>query len=135
MIGDGIKVRLVISSKDVIPAVITGFLGVTPSQTWLRGETVTPGAKIVHQEHGWVLSVQSASEIYAECLVDQLIDLVPAGRLREFHVAYASTSEIELAVVAAFSVTKTAPSISLTSSQVAFLYSCGGSFDVDLYPS
>ncbi|MEP7244897.1 MAG: DUF4279 domain-containing protein [Gammaproteobacteria bacterium] len=129
-----IKVRLVVTSADVLPQAISDDLGIAPSKTWLKGETVTPRAKNTHQEHGWVLSVQGQSnELFAERLIDQLVAAFPTGKLAALSHKYGSSIEIEISVIASFYATGSAPSISLSPAHVAFLAECSGSFDVDLY--
>jgi hypothetical protein len=130
---NSIKVRLVITSASVLPKVISDHLRVEPSKSWLRGDTVTPRATNVHKEHGWVLSVQGRSdEFFAERLIDQLIAMIPAGKVAELYEQNRGSIEVEISVIANIS-TESIPSISLSAAQVAFLAGCGGSFDVDLY--
>lgn len=129
-----VKVRLVITSDNLPPKIISDFLGVAPTKTWLRGETVHPKATNVHKENGWVLSLEGQSgELITERIIDRLIAMVPHGRLTALYKQHQGAVAVELSIVAHVSGSESVPSISLTQAQVALLADCGGTFDVDVY--
>jgi hypothetical protein len=49
-------VSLVISGQTLDPNEVSGTLGLSPSETWRRGERTHSGALITHQDNGWMLS-------------------------------------------------------------------------------
>ncbi|TLY78091.1 MAG: DUF4279 domain-containing protein [Gammaproteobacteria bacterium] len=91
-----IKVRLVITSDSLPPKTISDLLGVVPTKTWLRGETVHTKATNVHKENGWVLSLEGLSgELIAERIIDRLIALVPQGRLAALYKQHQGSIAVE----------------------------------------
>lgn len=51
-----IKAKLIVRDFEFSPEEITQLLNICPTQTWLRGETVTPRARNVHKSNGWLLA-------------------------------------------------------------------------------
>ncbi len=50
------KVRLTVTDFECSPEEITQILGISPTETWLRGEPVLPKAKNVHHQNGWMIA-------------------------------------------------------------------------------
>jgi hypothetical protein len=129
-----IKARLVITSADVLPNIISEALQLTPEKTWLKGEPVHPKANNKHAENGWTLGLESPDgELIAERTIDKLIAVIPKDRLLKLHNTYKDRVCVELSLIVHLPPSGSAPSISLSDAQVAFLAQCGASFDVDLY--
>ncbi len=132
--ANSIKARLVITSVEVLPDAISEYLGISPTKTWLQGETVTPRATNIHKEHGWVLSVDGErGEVFAVKLIDRLLSQVPADRLAELCKQHPGSIQVELSVIVYISPSETIPSIALSSAQLQLLAACAGTFDVDMY--
>lgn len=128
-----LRVELVVMSDDLHPQIFTDYLGVTPRKTFLKGDPTIPGALILQEINGWVLTLEAADdELFVHSLVDRLIAQIPDGKLTSLCQQYHGSVEVELSVVAHVS-DDFRPSIALTSEQIAFLAQCNGSFDVDLY--
>jgi hypothetical protein len=131
--GSQLKVRLVVTSETLLPKTISDLVGISPTTTWLRGETVHPKATNIHKENGWVLSLEDGgTELIAERIIDRLIALVPRGKLAALCKQHPGSVAVEMSIIAHLR-SESMPSISLTPEQVAFLADCAGSFDVDLY--
>jgi len=132
-IGSSLKVRLVVTSDSLIPKTISDFLGVSPTKSWLRGDSVHPRATNIHKENGWVLSLEGGSgDLIVEPIIDRLIALVPQGKLAALCRQYQGSVSVEISIIAYVSA-DFLPSISLTPAQAAFLAHCNGGFDIDLY--
>jgi hypothetical protein len=131
-----IKARLVITSADVMPNIISEALQLTPEKTWLKGEPVHPKAINEHAENGWALGLVSPdSELVAERTIDKLIAIIPKDRLLKLHDTYKDRVSVELSLIIRLAPSGPTPSVSLSEAQVAFLAQCGASFDLDLYPA
>jgi hypothetical protein len=128
-----LKVRLVVTSDNLIPKTISDFLGVSPTKTWQRGDPVVQKATKIHKENGWVLSLEfGTSELIVEPIIDRLIAQLPQGRLAALCRQYQGSISVELSIIAHVSA-DFLPSISISPAQVTFLAGCNGEVDVDLY--
>ena len=132
-----IKARLVISSGSVKPDEISAIVGVLPTKTWLQGQPVSRAAKNRYEENGWLL-VETNRDNEASPIshaIDRLLSRIPVKNLRMLRDTWGNAISIELSLVVHFQILEGSPSIELTESHIDYLYNCGGTFDLDLYPS
>ena len=132
-----IRVDFIITHFDEDPASITETLSLSPSQSWLKGESI--GGSTVRRKHnGWLLSsgLNDRAELdeHLSALFAQLdpalarIALLPASVSRELACAiYIYHGPADSAEE------HSTPTINLTPEQLAMLARLGAGFDLDLY--
>jgi hypothetical protein len=127
-----IKARLVLVSTDVPPEEISAYFGITPTRMWVVGQPYVPKATKLHDDYGWVLICENATEIYAVRVVEQLLSMVPQDKLIGIESHFHGRVSVELSLVIHMSAGRV-PSISLSSEQIALLAATKACFDVDIY--
>lgn len=126
-----IQAKLIVRSFECSPEEITQLLAIHPTQTWLRGETVTPRAKNVRKSNGWLLASPCdpiGSSIEAQ--TDSLFSIV-APRIEAFAKLPAGTN-VEL-YCAMYVADYREPVISFPTDKVRLLAQLGASIGISIY--
>ena len=126
-----IKARLTVARFECSPEEITQILGIRPTKTWLRGETVTPRAKNVHKSNGWTLRAPcDPLNSTVDEQVDSLISIITPHI--EAFAKLPTGVYIELSCIL-YVYDYSRPVIGFSASTVRILAQIGANIDIDIY--
>lgn len=125
-----IKLRLIVSDFSCEPEEITKTLGLTPDQTWKKGDPVHEKAVNQHKENGWL--VVSPFGTMNQQLGDKLALMVEflSPRLKLFTRL---PPEAQIGISCVVYGYNGIPEISFSEEVVKFVGSLGAYIDVDVY--
>lgn len=125
------KARLIIADFECSPEEITQTLSIYPTKTWLRGETVTPTAKNVHKENGWMIAspcdpLNSTVDVQVDSLISIITPHIEAFAKLPTGVYIELSCIIRVADYGR-------PVIGFATNTVRVLAQIGANIDIDIY--
>lgn len=124
-----IKIRLSISGFSCPPEEVTQVLGLSPTKTWRRNDSI-PRTIMVYKENGWRLEAPGSPYASVEKQCTVLMERI-TPRLEAFK-ELPPGSEVELSCVI-YVYHNERPSLSFSPEVIRTLATIGGLIDIDYY--
>jgi hypothetical protein len=124
-----IKVSLKIHDFFCDASEITSILGISPTETWKKGEPTTQRGIVKYKSNGWVYRIIRNDVVLAGEVIDELINIFK-DKLSNFE-KLPQECYIEFSIVGFLD--KGMPSFFFGKQNIGFLHAIGAEIDFDLY--
>ena len=128
-----IKVDFAIFDFEGSPEELTSQLGVEPTRTYLKGEKVSPNAKLVRKHSCWILTSGSDSNLHLEDHLEALAAQIQPHIERFQAVCGKYYSEFRCRLHLKRVSKESIPSVHLTPSFCKLMLSLNAELDLDIY--
>jgi hypothetical protein len=130
-----IKANLVITDFECFPDEITRILGIQPTETWRKGDSILSIAKNIRKQNGWILkSIIDPKNNTVNVQVESLLSII-SPNIEKF-ANLPSDAEVELACIVYINRTGESigfPEIGFSSNTISVLAKINAVIDIDLY--
>ncbi len=132
-----IELDLILDGFDIDPTQISKILLLSPTQVWLKGESIQKTA-LKRKSNGWVLSSRLEKSAELEDHINALFSKIKPVLLNFHNLPLSTEKELSCAIYIYHEKNNSAeehrtPSIHLEREHVEILNQLGAEFDLDLY--
>jgi hypothetical protein len=132
-----IELDLILDGFDIDPTQISNILSLSPTQVWLKGESIQKTA-LKRKSNGWVLSSGLEKSAELEDHINALFSKIKPVLLNFNNLPLSTEKELSCAIYVYHEKSNTAeehrtPPIHLDREQIEILNELGAEFDLDLY--